>query len=259
MARNYGLSKPTLLTLLAVCLSIFLQAAASPLAVTSLEPHDLVKRYLGTPSPKDGTGGPDGPGGPDTSPYNTDAEIAAAFTAPSGPFVFFSGISDSQAPYNFAQTLNPPGAILRKTFPDGFVTLGKPKRGKQWFLNFLDRLSGYFVDQAVAAGKPVYFVGKFNYDITPCSIWLRIELPTLMAAGIPITLVDYTNFANQQAYQASLINTRTQNGSLEKRAPVACFDWQGDQEDPANPDSTPGVGLDYYPGWCVAHVIQVPI
>ena len=256
MASNYGLSKPTLLTLLAVCLRIFLQVAASPLAVTSLKPQDLVKRYEGTPSPKD----PAIPGGPDTSPYETDAEIAAAFKAPSGPFVFFSGISNSQAPYNFAKTLNPPGAILRNTFPNGFVTLGKPSRGGQWFQNFLDRASGVFVDQAVAAGKPVYFVGKFDYDINSCSIWLRIELPTLRAGGIPITLVDYTNFDNKQAYIAPVIDRRTQNGSLEKRAAQGyCFDWQGDQEDPADPDATPGVGLDYYPGWCLAHVVQVPI
>ena len=255
MASNYGLSKHTLLILLPVCLSIFLQVAASPLTVTSLELQDLVKRYEGKPSGKQ-----KGPGGPDTSDYNTDAEIAAAFTAPSGPFVFFSGISNSQAPYNFAQTLNPPGAILRNTFPNGFITLGKPARSDQWFQDFLDRASGVFVDQAVAAGQPVYLVGKFDYDVNSCSIWLRIELPTLRAGGIPITLVDYTNFDNKQAYNAPVIDRRTQNGSLEKRAPQGyCFDWQGDQEDPADPDSTPGVGLDYYPGWCLAHVVQVPI
>ena len=253
MVSNHGLSKPALLTLLAFCLNIFLQVTTSPLAATSLEPQDLVKRYEGTPA------GRRGPGGPDTSDYNTDAEIAAAFTAPSGPFVFFSGISDSQAPYQFAQSLDPAGAILRNAFTNGFVTKGKPRRSQQWFLDFLDRASGHFADQAVAANQPVYFVGKFNGDVDPCSIWLRIELPTLVAGGIAITLVDYTNFANQKAYPAPVIDRRTQNGGLEKRAQDYCFDWQGDREDPADPDSTPGVGLDYYPGWCVAHVVQVPI
>lgn len=253
MVSNHELFKPTLLTLLVFCLSIFLQVTASPLAVTSLKPQDLVKRYEGTPS------GKQKPGGPDTSDYNTDAEIAAAFTAPPGPFVFFSGIGDSQAPYNFAQTLSPAGAILRNTFTNGFITKGKPQRSEQWFQDFLDRASGHFADQAVKAGKPVYFVGKFNGDVNSCSIWLRIELRTLAAAGIQITLVDYTNFANQKAYPAPVIDRRTQSGGLEKRAQDYCFDWQGDREDPADPNSTPGVGLDYYPGWCVAHVVQVPI
>lgn len=249
MVSNHGLSKPTLLTLLAFCLSIFLQVTASPLAVSSLEPQDLVKRYKGTPSEKED------PGGPETSDYSTDAEIAAAFTAPSGSFVFFSGISNSQAPYGFAQTLSPRGVILRNTFPDGFISRGKPPRSKQWFQNFLDRASGFFADQAVAAGKPVYLVGKFDGDVNSCSIWVRIELPTLMAGGIPITLVDYTNFANQKPYQAPVMDRRTPKGGASPQD--YCFDWEGDQEDPADPDSTPGVGLGYYPGACVAHVVQV--
>ena len=123
----------------------------------------------------------------------------------------------------------------------------------------MDRTSGYFADQAVAAGNPVYFVGKFNGEVNDCSIWSRIELPTLVAGGIQITLVDYTNFANQAPYPVpgGALGRRGADSSLVKRTNQYCADWQGDQEDPADPDSTPGVGLDYYPGNCGVHVVQV--
>ena len=237
----------TLLIFLCLCLGAFLQATASPLAVTSLESSSLVKRYEGDPSGKVGNGGPD------ASDYQDDNQIATAFTVPEGPFVFFSGIGDSQAPYNFAQTLDPKGAILRSTFTKGLITRGKPQRSEQWFQDFLDRASGYYVDQAVQAGNPVFFVGKWNYEVDDCSIWNRIEYNTLLSHEISITLVDYTNFDNKKPYEPPTKKIR----DLEKRAQDYCFNWQGDREDPADPDSSPSPGLGYYPGWCGVHVVQV--
>ena len=219
--------------------------------MSSLEPSNLGKRYEGTPSGKVGDGGPD------TSDYETDTQIAAAFNAPEGSLVFFSGIGLSQAPYNFAQGLNPRGAILRGAFPRGFITRKSPQRSAQWWQDFLDRTSGYLADQAVAAGNPVYFVGRYDGVVNSCSVWVRIELPTLLAGGIDITLVDYTNPSNQMPYPAPVLGRRDEIGGVDKRAPDYCFDWQGDGEDPTDPDSTPSIGLDYYPGWCVAHVVQV--
>ena len=247
------LSKAMIFNAIFLFLGILLQATASPLAETSLQTRTLGKRYEGTPSGKLGDGGPD------TSDYQSDSDIAAAYVAPNGAFVFFSGIQDSQAPYQFSQTLSPPGSILRGAFTKGFVTRGKPQRSLQWFQDFLDRTSGYFADQAVAAGNPVYFVGKFNGEVNDCSIWSRIELPTLVTGGIQITLVDYTNFANQAPYPVpgGVLGRRDADSSLVKRDNQYCADWQGDQEDPADPDSTPGVGLDYYPGNCGVHVVQV--
>ena len=246
------LSKAAILGIVVLCLGLLLQTNASPLASTSLAPRDLVRRYEGSPSGK--LTGPDngGDGGPDTSDYQSDDEIAAAYVAPNGAFVFFSGIGSSQAPYQFAQTLSPTGAILRAAFPKGFITRGKPQRSQQWFQDFLDRTSGYFADQAVAAGNQVYFVGRFDAVVSDCSIWSRIELPTLLAGGIGITLVDYTNFANQKDYPVP-------GGGFigKKRDNQYCFDWIGDQEDPADPDSTPGTGIGYYPGNCGLHLTQV--
>lgn len=237
-----------------------LPTLGSPLGETSLNTRDLVRRYEGSPSGKLTNPDNGGEGGPDTSDYESDDDIKGAYTAPSGALVFFSGIGSSQEPYNFAQTLDPKGAILRGAFPKGFITRGKPARSQQWFQDFLDRTSGYFADQAVAAGNRVYFVGRFDAVVSSCSIWSRIELPTLVAGGIDITLVDYTNFGNTKDYpipdDLQIINS---GGSfpVKKRDTQYCADWIGDQEDPADPDSTPGVGTGYYPGNCGVHVKQV--
>ena len=259
MYSRQSLSKAAIFNTLLLLLGFFLHATASPLAETSLQTRALDKRYEGSPSGKLTDANNGGPGGPDSTDYQSDDDIAAAYVAPGGPFVFFSGIQDSQAPYNFAQTLSPQGSILRGAFSRGFVTRGKPQRSKQWFQDFLDRTSGYFADQAVAAGNPVYFVGKFNGEVNSCSIWSRIELPTLLAGGIQITLVDYTNFGNQKPYPIpdGVLGRRNEAGNLEKRDDKYCADWQGTEEDPADPDSTPGVGLPYYPGNCGVHVVQV--
>ena len=93
------ISKADLLEFLTLCLGLFLsfnlfptRALASPIAGTeSVHVHHLIKRYQGTPAPKGDTG--DGPAETD---YPSDADIAAAFVAPKGAFVFFSGIQDSQ-------------------------------------------------------------------------------------------------------------------------------------------------------------------
>ena len=259
MLSSQRLSKAAIFNALFLLLGVLLQATASPLAETSLQTRHLTKRYEGSPSGKLTDPSNGGAGGPDTSDYQSDSDIAAAYIAPNGAFVFFSGIADSQAPYQFAQTLSPQGAILRGAFPKGFISRGKPQRSSQWFQDFLDRTSGFFADQAVAAGGTVYFVGKFSAEVNDCSIWSRIELPTLVAGGISITLVDYTDFTNQKPYPTpgNVLGRRDEDSLLVKRADKYCFDWQGNGEDPADPDSTSGVGLPYHPGNCGVHLVQV--
>ena len=255
MYSHNKLFKLAIFNFIFIFLGLLLQVNASPVADTSVNTRDLIKRYEGSPSGKLTDPNNGGNGGPDTSDYQSDSDIAAAYVAPSGAFIFFSGIGSSQAPYDFSQTLSPTGAILRAAFTKGFVTRGKPQRSQQWFQDFLDRTSGYFADQAVAAGNPVYFVGRFDAVVSDCSIWSRIELPTLVAGGIPITLVDYTNFANTKDYP---IPSNLQPIIFKKRDDAKyCPDWIGDQEDPADPDSTPGTGIGYYPGNCGVHVKQV--
>ena len=258
MFSHNQLAKFAIFNIIFLCLGFLLQINASPVADISSHTRDLVKRYQGSPSGKLTDPNNGGEGGPDSSDYQSDDDIAAAYVAPGGPFIFFSGIGTSQAPYDFSQTLDPKGAILRAAFTKGFVTRGKPQRSQQWFQDFLDRTSGYFADQAVSAGNRVYFVGRFDAVVSDCSIWSRIELPTLVAGGISITLVDYTNFANQKDYPIpdNLLPDIT-GGIFKKRDDKYCPDWLGDQEDPADPDSTPGVGIGYYPGNCGVHVKQV--
>lgn len=260
-------SNSTVFNLLILCLGIFLSAdyfqptvLASPIAeVNSLELRDLVKRYSGTPSGKLGNGGPA------DSDYPSDDEINQAYTAPSGPFVFYSGIGSSEEPYEFAKSLDNGAVILRGAFTKGYITQGSPKKSKEWFQDFLDRVSGFYADKAIEAGNTVYFVGRFDASVAACSVWSRIELPTLTAGGIKITLVDYSNFDNKKDYPLDLPNSpidypgippREVHGGLVRRQDY-CFDWQGDHEDPADPDSDPQIGLDYYPGNCGVHLQQV--
>lgn len=86
-------------------------------------------------------------------------------------------------------------------------------------------------------------------------------MQTLIDGGITkVTLVDYSNFANKKDYPLPITNIlpREENGELQKRQNY-CFDWQGDREDPADPDSDPQVGYDYYPGSCGVHLQQVSL
>lgn len=255
--------KPAVFNLLTIFLGVFLSATflpqaalSSPIAgTTSLELRDLVKRYSGSPSGKIGDGGPD------TSDYPSDQDIADKFIKPSGPFVFFSGIQDSQAPYNFAESLKNGAKILRGAFPKGYITQGKPKKSSEWLQDFFDRVSGFYADQAVKAGADIYFVGKFDASFNECSIWSRIELQTLIDGGITkVTLVDYSNPANHKDYPLPIsdILPREEDGMLRKRQNY-CFDWQGDREDPADPESDPLIRLDYYPGNCGIHLQQVSL
>ena len=267
--------KPALLSALTLYISIFLSsilfsssALASPVA-QSLQPHALAKRYSGTPAPKQGDGGPD------SSDYPSDDDIRAAFIEPSGPYVFFSGLPNpqtNQAPYQFSQTIQ--GAqILRNAFPRSYVNRRfkpNPERSQQWYQNFLDRVSGIYADKAVERGETVYFVGQYDATVLDCSIWKRIELPTLTDGGIPITLVDYSNFANQKDYPGTEpiipfkprdttgLSTRDNiENSLDKRGTGYCFDWPGSQEDANDPDVDPPIGVPYYPGNCGVHLQQV--
>ncbi|KAL8626650.1 hypothetical protein Q9189_007654 [Teloschistes chrysophthalmus] len=137
-----------------------------------------------------------GDGGPAESDYPNDDQIRGAFIPPAGPLVFFSGLPDpqnNQAPFEFTKTV--PGAtILRGAFPKAYITRkpqGGPRRSLEWYQNFLDRASGVYTDKAVEKGETVFFVGTWDAQVRDCSIWNTIELPTLKAAGIPVTLVDY--------------------------------------------------------------------
>ncbi len=264
MGSHSRFSKPALLNILTLCFGILLHtvlfqstALASPLAENSLLPRGLEKRYSGTPAPKDGNGGPD------TSDYPSDDEIKAAFIPPGGAFVFFSGLPNpqtNQAPYQFSQTMN--GAqILRNAFPKSYVNRRfkpNPERSQEWYQNFLDRVSGIYADKAVEAGNTVYFVGQYDGTVLDCSIWKRIELPTLIAGGITIKLVDYSNFQNVKDYPLpGVLGVRDAADALEKRASGYCFDWPGDGEDANDPDADPLVGIPYYPGNCGVHLQQV--
>lgn len=93
-----------------------------------------------------------------------------------------------------------------------------------------------------------------------CSIWKRIELPTLEAAGINIKLIDYSNFANEEDYfpppPPLTIFHREESTELEKRGTGYCYDWPGSGEDDNDPDSDGPIGIRYYPGSCSVHIQQ---
>ena len=117
---------------------------------------------------------------------------------------------------------------------------------------------------AVAAGNPVYIVGQFDGTVLDCSIWKRIELSTLVAGNIHITLVDYSNFDKKRDYPGTTpiitIPPRSEGNALdelEKRETEYCFDWPGTGEDPNDPDADSSAGIPYYPGNCGVHLTQV--
>ena len=255
-----------MLTLLLFALFQFIAfqstALASPLAENSISSRSLGKRYYDKRiSPKDGTTGPA------TSDYPNDDEIRAAFIAPQGPFVFFSGLPNpqtNQKPYEFSQTID--GAtILRNAFPKSYINRRykpNPERSAEWYQNFLDRASGIYADMAVKKGEKVYFVGQWDGTVLDCSIWKRVEWPTLLDGNIEITLVDYSNFDNKKQYPdfdaiESLAGGGDGTERIKKRLTGYCFDWPGDGEDVDDPDVDPPIGTPYYPGSCGVHLTQV--
>ncbi|MCJ1423559.1 hypothetical protein MMC29_001443 [Sticta canariensis] len=256
MGSHLRLSKPALMKTLTLCFGIFLlfrsTALASPLVENSISSRGLERRYDQTNiSPKFGDTGPA------TSDYPSDDEINAAFIAPAGPFVFFPVCP---TPKQFAQTMQD-ATILRMAYPKSYVNQRfkpNPARSIEWYQNFLDRLSGIYADKAVAAGRTVYFVGDYDGTVRDCSIWRRVELPTLLAGGISIKLVDYGNFSNQKDYTVpDLIISRDVDGALEKRETDYCFDWPGDDDDADDPDIDPTFGIPCYSGSCGMHLQQV--
>ena len=113
---------------------------------------------------------------------------------------------------------------------------------------------------AVKAGNKVYFVGQYDGTFLDCSIWKRIELPTLTDGGIEIVLVDYSNFKNQKSYPGTQdILPRDEPSGLQERSKGYCFDWPGDGEDANDPDVDPPYGTPYYPGNCGVHLRQVSL
>lgn len=265
MKSTFSPSKPALLNTLTLLLFALFQliafqsrALATPLAESSLSLQSLGKRYYNNDiSPKDGDTGPA------TSDYPTDDEIRAAFIPFQGPFVFFSGLPNpqtNQAPYQFSQTIVG-ASILRNAFPRSYINRRykpNPERSAEWYQNFIDRASGIYADMAVKKGDKVYFVGQWDGTVLDCSIWKRVELPTLLAGNIEITLVDYSEFSNQKPYPGTGENDPSSGGGLRlnKRLTGYCFDWPGTGEDANDPDVDPPVGIPYYPGSCGVHLIQ---
>lgn len=261
MKSTSSSSKPALLNTLTLLFFALFQlvafqstALATPLAENNLSLRSLGKRYRNDKiSPKDGNTGPA------TSDYPSDDEIRDAFIAPQGPFVFFSNLPNpqtNQKPYEFSKTIN--GAtILRNAFPKSYINRRykpAPERSTEWYQNFLDRVSGIYADMAVKKGEKVYFVGRWDGTVQDCSIWNRVELPTLLDNNIEIELVDYSNFNNNKQYPGTnLIDVPF----ITKRLTDYCFDWPGDGEDANDPDVDPSIGIPYYPGNCGVHLTQV--
>ncbi len=202
-------------------------AVASPL--TEINPRDDVNPYRGL------IAGKIGDGGPETSDYPDDNAIRDNFITPTGSFVFFSGIPNSQPASNFAQSLKNHSVTYHDAFPPQFVKHTTPANSTQWFQDYLDRLFGIFAENAVG---DVFLVTHFDEIVRACSIWHRIELATLEAnpAVSSITLVDYTNFSNKKILiESSTKRSMAQNNNhdtLQKRDDTYCPDWAGSGNDP---------------------------
>jgi hypothetical protein len=188
-----------------------LSTSANPCAV-DLDPAELFKRYTGRSRGKEGSGGPD------HSDYPSDADIRKAYTHPQGPHVFYSGIgSDTTDPYKFSQEVG--GVILRNAFPKKY--LNQNKRSDQWLGDFWDRCSGIFAE--LAPGD-AYFVSEFTKDtVQDCSIWVRIERPTLEASSSvkTIALVDRSNFKNKKVIHSKSSKREADPAVAKHPKPVA--------------------------------------
>ena len=232
--------------------SLLLQyTIASPLSGSLVEARDLVKRYSGTPSGKEGSDGPN------TSDYPNDDTIRSEYQTPNGPSVFFSQIGDSTPAYNFAQSKG--GVIFRQAFSNKFTV--KNRRSEQWYQDFADRFSGVFAEKA---SGDVYLVSNWNDQvIDACRVWTRIEYPTLIenTAVTSIILVDFTKWANQKTIfvrdvDYSVSHYQRSSNNIEKRSDRYCFDWDGYGDDPADPDGDGTVDIGHYPGYCGVHITQ---
>lgn len=201
--------------------------------------HNLGKRFTGQVSGKIGTAGPD------KSDYPSDSEIEEACNPEAGKaFVFYSN-ADSSLAHRFAQENN--GLIVRQTFPKHYVGK-KPKGGKkrsdEWYQDFCDRFSGVFADKAKGT---VYLVTDLDAGTRDCSVWERIEKPTLVAnaAVTDIVAVSSADF-NKRETIWSRTGKRDNAGlalrALKKQASGKkfCFNWEGCGEDPNDPDGDGG-------------------
>lgn len=132
------------------------------------------------------------------SDYPSDSEIEEACNPEAGKaFVFYSN-ADSSLAHRFAQENN--GLIVRQTFPKHYVGR-KPKGGKkrsdEWYQNFCDRFSGAFAHKAKGT---VYLVTDLDAGTRDCSVWERIEKPTLVAnAAVTDIVAVYDLVANWEA------------------------------------------------------------
>ena len=227
MASPKNISKPAVLNLLTLLFIFIFQITlvspatlASPVAKASIA--SLEKRYsTANLAGRQGT-----KSGPATSDYPSDTEIKAAFIPQKGPYVFFSGLpnpANNPDPAKFAKTVD--GAVvLIDAFPKSYTErrYNNVERSEEWYQNFLDRISGIWADMAVKEGKAVYFVGKSDAIFRKCSVWNRVELPTLKSSNIKITLVDHTNFKNQKDFLYPGKATRALSAILEARKEPKC-------------------------------------
>lgn len=201
--------------------------------------HDLGKRFAGRASGKVGTAGPD------TTDYPSDSEIGEACNPEAGKaFIFYSN-ADSNLAHQFAQANN--GLIVRQTFPKGYVGK-KPNRGKkrsdEWYQDFCDRFSGVFADKAKGT---VYLVTDLDAGTRDCSVWERIEKPTLLAntAVTDIVAVSSADFSKRNTIWSR--TGKRDNAGLALRAlkkqtsgKKSCFNWEGCGEDPNDSDGDGG-------------------
>lgn len=283
MGFKCGRLSPAMVNLLRLCIGIILHslsfqsvAHASPFDQRSGPDSNLIKRYIGSPAGKLYTGGPN------VSDYPSDDEIKAAFFHRHGPYLFFENIQvvgPNGQETSWAERNLGSKNILRESFPKGYLNRrykSGPSRSYQWYQDFIDRASGHFADKAVEAGNEVFFIGQRDDEVLDCSIWKRIELPTLIAGNISITLVD-VNWGTTRDYFAppdpptpDFIETTDppspdgiERRALEKRRTRFCFDWNGKDQDENDPgvtyDNEPPPGQNYYEGTCRLHLWQVSL
>ena len=203
--------------------------------------HNLGKRFTGQTSGKIGTTGPN------NSDYPSDSEIEQACNPEAGKaFVFYSN-ADSNLAHQFAQQNN--GLIVRQTFPKRYVGKKSPqgggKRSDEWYQDFCDRFSGVYSDKARGT---VYLVTDLDAGTRDCSVWERIEKPTLMAntAVTDIVAVSSADFNRRNTIWSQTTRKRDNAGlalrALKKQASGKkfCFNWDGCGEDPSDPDGDGG-------------------
>lgn len=145
-------------------------------------------------------------GGASAQIYETDEQIKAAMNCPSTSdhnhgFVFWCEMQEGPADTPAATTrMREISRILHATniwdcFPETFIC----NRGGDWWVNFIDRVSGIYTDHVLSTGRQVYVITD-QYDNGlqwPHTVFGRVERPTLEQGGLlQVTLVDGRSSSN---------------------------------------------------------------